>query len=364
MTGVLRPLPLLACAALILAACGSASVQPASAPASAAAPSKPAPGAAAGASAPAGGGTPIKIAIAGANIIESSADLAAKDGNYQRYAVNGSITRINGSTNTMAALQSGDIQFAMTTGEAVLLGQSKGLPLLSVAAVNNGFTNSLVMSTKYLQAHPLPSNASLQQRAALLNGATLGLLGAATDAVIIGRFQQIGNVPPTATKRVKMQNQEAQLAALRQGEVDGISLSAPESFEAEAEGVGRIVLNTREVPGWDQVPYIVALTTRDYAAAHPDAVKGTLAGIEEALAKMAGGGPAVLDYEQTVYPTYGRRVLQQSLEFVDLAPYKPMTAQMWQVETQILADSGQLSGAFSPKEGTDWTNDYQPPTPA
>lgn len=355
-------LPLAFCLALFIAACGSAAA-PASSQ-SAVQSATVSPKAATSASTPANGATAVKIAIAGANIIESSADLANKDGNYARHNVNGSITRINGSTNTMAALQSGEIQFAMTTGEAVLLGQSKGLPLLTVAAVNNGFTQSLVMSTKYLQSHPLPSGASLQQRAALLNGATLGLLGAATDAVVIGRFQQLGNVPANTTKQVKMQNQEAQLAALRQGEIDGISLSAPESFVAEAEGVGKILLNSREIPGWDQVPYIVALTTRDYAKSNPDAVKGTLAGIEEALAKMATGGQTVLDFEKTVYPSYSPEVLQRSLEFVDLAPYKPMTAQMWQTEIQILADSGQLTGSFSPKEGTDWSNDYMPPKPS
>src|SRR5206468_2137526 len=65
----------------------------------------------------------VKIAIAGANIIESSAELASRDGNYERHGLTAAITRINGSTNTMAALQSGDIQFAMTTGEATLFGQ-------------------------------------------------------------------------------------------------------------------------------------------------------------------------------------------------------------------------------------------------
>lgn len=332
--------------AIALAGCVSAPAQPISS------------------SQPAGsGGTTVKVAIAGANMIESSADLAFKDGNYQRHGINASITRINGSTNTMAALQSGEIQFAMTTGEAVLLGQSKGLPLLAVAAVNSGFTQSLVMSSKWVQAHPLPSDASLAQRATLLNGATLGQLGAATDAVTLAHYQQLGSVPATATKQVKMQNQEGQLAALRQGEIDGISLSAPESFEAEAEGVGKIVLNSREIPGWDEVPYIVALTTKSYAKDHPDAIKGTLAAVEEALAKMNAGGPAVLDDEKAVYPTYKPEALQRSLDFIHLAPYKPMTPEMWQIENQILADSGQLTGSFAPKQGEDWTNEYMPAKP-
>ncbi|MFI5266077.1 MAG: ABC transporter substrate-binding protein [Chloroflexota bacterium] len=359
-------------AVVLLSACGSAA--PANPPSpvagsssasaiSSSASAKPAASAANPSTSPAASGTQVKIAIAGANIIESSADLANKDGNYQRHGISATITRINGSTNTMAALQSGEIQFALTTGEAVLLGQSKNLPLLSVAAVNSGFTQSLVMSSKWVQAHPLPSNASLEQRAALLNGATLGQLGAATDAVTLKHFQQLANLPASATKQVKMQNQEAQLAALRQGEIDGISLSAPESFEAEAEGVGKVVLNSRDIPKWDEAPYIVALTTKTYAKDHPDAVKGTLAAVEEALARMNAGGPAILDYEKAVYPNYSPEVLQRSLDFIHLAPYKPMSAEMWQVEAQILADSGQLSAPLAPKEGTDWTNEFMPPKP-
>jgi ABC-type nitrate/sulfonate/bicarbonate transport system substrate-binding protein len=259
----------------------------------------------------------------------------------------------------MAAIQSGEIQVAQTTAEAVLLGQSKNLPLLAIAAVNSGFTQSLIFSNKWLQAHPLPSNGSIAQRAALLNGATLGQVSA-TDEIVVKNFLKLANLPVTAAKFVKMQNQEAQLAALKQGEIDAISLSAPESFEAEAQGIGKIVLHSREIPKWDEVPYVVTFTTRQYAKDHPEAVKGTLAGIEEALAKMVAGGPAVMDFEKKAYPNYSTEVLQKSLDFVNLTPYKPMTAEMWQVEAQILSDSGSLTSPFIPREGTDWSNEFMP----
>ncbi len=342
-----------------LAACGgTAAPEPAQSSAAASAAAKPSTSAAAK---PA---TQVKIAIAGANIIESSAELANRDGNYAKHGVSATITRINGSTNTLAALQSGDIQLAMTTGEATLFGQAKGLPLFTVAAVNQGFTQSVVMSSKWVQAHPLPSNPTLAQRASLLNGATLGQLGAATDTITIKHFLQLANLPDNAVKSVKMQNQEGQLAALKQGQIDGITLSAPESFQAEAEGFGKVVLNSRDIPKWDEVPYIVTLTTKDYAKSNPQAVKDSLAAIEEALAKMAAGGPAVLDFVKTVYPTYSPDALQRSLDFVHLTPYQPQTAEMWSVEAQIANESGALTSPFTPKEGTDWSNDFMPAKPA
>lgn len=359
-------------AILLTAACGGSAVpasSPATAssraagPASSAASASPAASLSAQTNPAASGGTAVKIAIAGSNIIESSAELANRDGNYQKHGIVATIARINGSVNTMAAMQSGEIQIAQSTSEAVLLGQTKGLPLLAIAAINSGFTQSLVMSNKWLQAHPLPSNPSLPQRAALLNGATLGQVSA-TDEIVVKNFLKLAGLPPTAAKFVKMQNQQAQLAALKQGEIDAISLSAPESFEAEHAGAGKIVLNSREIPKWDAAPYIVAFTTRQYAKDHPDAVKGVLAATEEAMAKMVAGGPAVLEFEKTVYPEYSAEVLQRSLDFVHLTPYQPMTAEMWQVEAQILLDGGQLTDPYTPKQGTDWTNDFLPAKPA
>jgi len=290
-------------------------------------------------------------------MIESSAKLAQQDGIYQQMGVNATVTQIAGSTNTMAALQSGDVQFAQTTGEAVLLGQAKGLPLLAVAALNSGSTSSLVLSNKYLQAHPLPSNASLEQRAALLNGATLGTVSS-TDETNAKYLLQIAHLPANAYKSVKMQNQQAQVAAIKQGEIDGMLLSAPESFQAVAQGSGQIVLNAREMPGWDQFPYIVALTTKSYAKDHPEVVKATLGATEAALAKMAAGGSEVLTFEHTVYPTYSDDVLRNSLSLMHLGPYKPMAQSQWDFIGKVEVDSAQLSAPFVPKEGTDWTNEY------
>ena len=346
----------LAAIGCLLTACGGGGVAPAtsSAPAAATAPAAPAKPAAA---------TAVTVVIAASNMIESAAKLAQQDGTFQRHGIAATVTQIAGSTTTMAALQAGDVQFALTTGEAVLLGQSKHLPIVSVAALNSGSTTSLVLSNKYLQAHPLPSNASLEQRAALLNGAILGTVSS-TDDTNAKYLMQIAHLPATAYKSVKMQNQQAQVAAIKQGEIDGMLLSAPESFQAVAQGSGQIVLNARDVPKWDQFPYIVALTTKGYAKDHPDSVKAALASVEEALAKMAAGGPDVLSFERTVYPNYSDDVLQKSLDIMHLAPYKPMTQAQWDLIGQLELDSGQLTTPFSPEEETDWTNDFLPSPPA
>lgn len=313
-----------------------------------------------GRAAPVPGPLPIHVAVPAYNIALSPVFLADAHGYYQRHGLAATVLQIDGSTATSAALQAGDIEFEVTGAAPFLLSVANGLPFIAIAAIDVGFTSQLVVSTRYLATHPVPRQAPLAQRVAVMQGATLGMVSASDIATAKYLFQFAG-LPVSDLRPMKLQNQVAGIAALQYGKVDALILSPPQSFAAEAQGFGRIVLNTRDVPGLETVPYDVAATTRAYAQAHPEVVRAFLAALEEALAEVAGRAPPVLAYERTHYPTLPSAVVKQALEFIRLTPYGLMHAEQWRGLERFLTFGGQLQTPYTAQEGRDWTNVFMPP---
>ena len=302
---------------------------------------------------------PIRVAIPASNMSLSPVFLADTHGYYRQHGLAATVLQLNGSTVTSAALESANIEFEVTGAAPFLLSVAKGLPFVAIAALNAGFTSQLVVSTRYLADHPVPAGASLAQRVAVIRGATMGMVSS-TDIATARYLLQYAGLPLSDFRPVKVQNQVAGVAALQHGKVDALILSPPQSFEAEAQGFGRIVLNTRDVPPLGAVPYDVAATTRAYARAHPGVVKAFLAALEEALDEVASRSPQVLSYERTRYPTLPPAVVKHTLDFIRLTPYQPMEARQWRGLETFLAFSGQLQPRYTAEEGRDWTNRFMP----
>ncbi len=321
-----------------------------------------APGTPASAAAGAPGLRPIHVAVSAFNMSFSPVFFADTNGNYRRHDLAAAVVQLNGSTVTSAALESGNIDFEVTGASPFLLSVATGLPFIAVAAINTGFTSQLVVSTRYLAMHPIPAGATLGQRVAVVRDATMGMVST-TDIATAKYLLRFAGLSAAEYRPVKMRDQVAAIAALQNGNVDAVILSPPQSFEAQAQGFARVLLNTREVPGLGTVPYDVAATTRAYAQAHPDVVKAFLAALEEALAEVAGRSPGILAFERTRYPTLSPAVVKQTLEFIRLTPYEPMRAAQWRGFEQFLAFGGQLQAPYTAEEGRDWTNKFLPARP-
>lgn len=305
---------------------------------------------------------PIRVAIPAYNMSLSPVFLGDAKGYYRRHGLAATVLQLNGSTVTSAALESGNIDFEVTGAAPFLLSVATGLPFIAIAAINTGFTSQLVVSTKYLAGHPIPQGATMAQRIVAVHDATMGMIST-TDIATANYLLQYAGLSTADFRPVKLRDQEAAIATLQNGKVDAVILSPPQSFHAQAQGFARVVLNTRDVPGLGTVPYDVAATTRAYAQAHPEVVKAFLAALEEALAEVATRSPEVFAYERTRYPTLPPAVIKQTLDFLRLTPYRPMSVGQWEGLAKFLAFSGQLQTPYTAEEERDWTNRFMPPRP-
>ncbi len=305
---------------------------------------------------------PIHVAVSAYNMSFSPVFLADTNGYFRRHGLAATVLQLNGSTVTSAALESGNIDFEVTGAVPFLLSVATGLPFIAIAPVNAGFTSQLVVSTRYLAAHPIPPEATLGQRVAVIRDATMGMIST-TDVATAKYLLRFAGITAAEFRPVKMRDQVAAIAAIQTGNVDVVILSPPQSFEAQAQGFARVLLNTRDVPGLGTVPYDVAATTQAYARAHPDVVRAFLAALEEGLAEVAGRSPQVLAFERSRYPTLSPAVIKQTLDFLRLTPYQPLRAAQWRGLEEFLAFGGQLQTPYTAEEERDWTNKFLPARP-
>jgi ABC-type nitrate/sulfonate/bicarbonate transport system substrate-binding protein len=152
-----------------------------------------------------------------------------------------------GDPPTLAALDSGDIDFAAVGGETALVAISKGQPFQLVYSLMSKVSLEVVVSNAFLErAHVSPQD-KLETRIAALRDATIGAsaVRGAQDRMARWVLSQ-GKMDPKKLKVVQIGAPPALRAALEHGTIDGFLLSPPEGLLVEKSGAGRIFIRIGE----------------------------------------------------------------------------------------------------------------------
>lgn len=337
--------------ALATTACGTSAAKPA------------APSTGPSATASAANSPSITIGLAAFNMALTPPQIALQEGYFRQQGLSSvKVVRLNGSVVTAASLRNGSIQVALTGAAPFLTGQAKGLGLLAVAAIDRGFTSSVLVTPKWAKAHPLPPNASLAEKIQSLKGAVMGQVST-TDLAVAKSMLAYAKLPANSVHFLSVQNQEDELTALQHDQIDAAIFSPPQSFEAQAKGWAQILFNARDLPALSSLPYDVVATTPAFAKAHPNTLRKVLAAIEAGVATLNSRSPAVLQFEEKLNPGVPPDVVKATLDFIEMTPYTPMTAEQWQGLNQFLVSGGLLKQSYTMKEGVDWTNQFLPQKP-
>jgi ABC-type nitrate/sulfonate/bicarbonate transport system substrate-binding protein len=305
----------------------------------------------------------ITIGLAAFNMALTPPQIALQEGYFQKQGLSSvKVVRLNGSVVTAASLRNGSIQVALTGAAPFLTGQAKGLGLLAVAAIDRGFTSSVLVTPKWAKEHPVPPNATLAEKIQSLRGAVMGQVST-TDLAVAKAMLAYAHLPSNSVHFLSVQNQEDELTALQHNQIDAAIFSPPQSFEAQAKGWARILFNARDLPALSSLPYDVVATTPAFAKEHPATLRKVLAAIEEGVATLNSRSPAVLRFEEHLNPGVPPDVVKATLDFIEMTPYTPMTAEQWQGLNRFLVSGGLLKQPYTMKEGVDWTNQFLPQKP-
>jgi len=165
-----------------------------------------------------------------------------------------------GDPATLAALDSGDIDFAAVGSDTALEAIAKGQPFQLIYSLMSEVSLELVVSNDLLRRTGVGPASPLAKRIEVLKDATIGVsaVGGAQDRAARWLAAQGGLDPQHDLKIAMIGPPPAIHAALEQGQIDAFLLSPPEGTLTERADAGQVLIRLgAEFPELRQLPFLV-----------------------------------------------------------------------------------------------------------
>lgn len=305
----------------------------------------------------AGGIPTVTIGKAVDTIGFSAIDVAIAKGYFKDAGVNVKTELLQGSSQTNAALQSGSIQFATLSSNALLLASSHGVSLQAVASLDYGVSLQFVVTKSWTDAHHLSAGQPLKQR-------VLGLQGAGDAAISTTGTQFLKlllskeGANQGSIKYVTVGSDAAGATALQHGTLQVFVGSPPSTYLIARQAGAQILASASEIPEWRGMAYDLLTTTPNYAKQNPKTTTAVATALARAENLMRTDPNAVLDLEAQHFPSYSRDDLLRSLKVVQWAPNGLFTQAMWNDALEVTKATGSLATNVQVSQGSLWTNQY------
>ncbi len=277
---------------------------------------------------------------------------------FQKNGVKVKDELLNGSSQANAALVGGSLQFVCEAANPLLLARSKGIPLISIDALDRGVTLQLAVSNKWLKAHPVPKNASLKTKMSDLNGAIYGEVST-TDLSDFELLRRMAGLPATSGYQVDEVGNEAEDAVeVEKGTIDAFMVSPPSSMQVFDQGYAREFVDRYDIPSWKNTAYDIFVTTSTYAKAHPNITRDVATAVAESLNFMIAHPHQTLAIEEHHFPSINARILKQSVAFIPFASNGLQSQARWNNAVQMARETGFIKGNVVAPQNQAWTNQY------
>jgi ABC-type nitrate/sulfonate/bicarbonate transport system substrate-binding protein len=285
-------------------------------------------------------------------------DVALAEGYFKENGVDVKEVLVQGSSAANAAMVGGSLQFACEAAAPLMLARSHGVPIMAVDALDDGITLQLVVSTKWLAKHPIPADATFEQKMAALNGSVFAEVGT-TQQTFYGLLRGWAGLPKLTGYRLEKIGSMAAIAvAIQRGLVDVTIQTPPHSVEMVQQGYAKLLIDRKDVPQFNNVAYDILTTTASYAEQQPQITKAVATSIAHALNFMRNHSNQTLAIEEKHFPKLNKAVLQQSLQFIPFAKDGMQSQKGWDAAVKLSQQTGLIHGVTSAPEGVYWTNKY------
>jgi NitT/TauT family transport system substrate-binding protein len=192
-----------------------------------------------------------------------------------------------GDPATLAALDTGDIDFAAVGAETALQAIAKKQPFQLIYSLMSTMSLELVVSNDFLQRTGVSPTDPLANRIRALKGATIGVsaVRGAQDRVARWLIAQ-GGLDPTQDLKVAMiGGPPAIRAALENKQIDGFVLSPPEGFLTEQSNAGKILIRLgSEFPDLKTLHFLVLVAKTPIDGSKRDLAIRTIRALQAANA--------------------------------------------------------------------------------
>lgn len=268
-----------------------------------------------------------------------------------------------GDPNALAALDSGDIDFAAVGSDTALNAVAKGQPFQIVYSLMSRVTLELVVSEAFLKRTGVTPTSPLDKRIAALRNATVGVsaIGGAQDSMLRWLAKQGGLDPRKDLKVAQVGPPPALQAALENGRIDAFVLSPPQGFIAAQRLYGKVLINIGgEMPALKDVPYLVLVAKTPLSDKTKQLTIDTAHALQAASAATVADGAAIAAKIHTAYfPKASKDSIVDAITGMTPGIADKGTITADGIKRLIVMASD--LGAAAPKdtaEGGFWTNAY------
>lgn len=215
---------------------------------------------------------------------------AIANGSFEAAGLTPEIVRTGSGSKTVAAVVGGSADVAVGSTTSVLFARKEGLPLTMVSALVTQYSSSIVYSADWAAQHGITDDSSYEDKLAAMEGARIATSGPGGGDHIIRHFANEAGLNPDQDLTIVYLGSDIGVyqAALEEGRIDGISLSAPTPQIAVRERGAIFAFNTGagEVEALNGFLYIVATANTNWLDDHPEAAEKLAQAFDSALADI------------------------------------------------------------------------------
>ena len=168
-----------------------------------------------------------KVTIAYSSISGTMASMwvTYEAGFFRKYGLDVELVHFEGGTTAVKALVSGQVEFAQVGGTAVLRSNLKGSDAVMIAGFLNTMNYQFIVEKNIRRPEQLKGMAVAVSR-----------FGGSSDFATRYAIEKFGLVPQKDVAILEIGSQPVRLAALKEGEVQGVMLAVPHTTEARKLG--------------------------------------------------------------------------------------------------------------------------------
>lgn len=281
---------------------------------------------------------------------------------WEKNRVDYSMKLVQGGPLAMAALGSGEVDFACVTSSDPLVLWDKGIKIISVAAFTTGLAMQVAARNDWMSKVGITPSSPVEARIKAFKEARIGVgtIGGG-PAQYVKYLSALYNMEERDFKMLAVGLGAARIAALRQNQVDVIIGSAPDADEVALMGFGDFYLNfALDIPAFKDFPYTILVVTPEFAEKQPEAVRAIAKTIGEACDYIHSNFNDTLDILKAELPKIDGRAIDRSMERD--RPTFPrggmMTEAMWDNVIGTAKNMKAIKNMPPATEGVIWTNKF------
>lgn len=232
---------------------------------------------------------------------------AVTSGAFEDAGVTPEIIRTGSGSKTVAALVGRSADIAVGSTASVLFARKEGLDLRMVSGLVTQYSSSIVYSKEWAESKGVTADSSYEDMLEAMRGARIATSGPGGGDHIIRYFAGEAGLDPDSDLTIVYLGKDIGVyqAAIEEGRIDGISLSAPTPQIAVRERGAVFAFNTGagEVEALDGFLYIVATARGDWIDDNPELAQKVMQGFENGLAQIRNP-ETTNDARDSVYAQY------------------------------------------------------------